>query len=62
TLAYVLAFIINQLGAVIVLGAPFGAGASIAAAATATLVFLVVRPAPKKASPMWGSLAKPMVK
>ena len=62
TLAYVLAFIINQLGSVIVLGAPFGAGASIAAAATAILVFLVVRPAPKKASPMWGSLAKPMVK
>ncbi|HEX5350284.1 MAG TPA: ferrous iron transport protein B [Trichococcus sp.] len=62
TLAYVLAFIINQLGSVIVLGTPFGAGASIAAAATAILVFLVVRPAPKKASPMWGSLAKPMVK
>ena len=62
TLAYVLAFIINQLGSVIVLGAPFGAGASIAAAATAILVFLVVRPAPKKASPMWGSLAKPMIK
>jgi ferrous iron transport protein B len=62
TLAYVLAFIINQLGSVIVLGMPFGAGASIAAAATAILVFLVVRPAPKKASPMWGSLAKPMVK
>lgn len=62
TLAYVLAFIINQLGSVIVLGTPFGSGASIAAAATAILVFLVVRPAPKKASPMWGSLAKPMVK
>lgn len=62
TLAYVLAFIINQLGSVIVLGTPFGAGASIAAAATAILVFLFVRPAPKKASPMWGSLAKPMVK
>ena len=62
TLAYVLAFIINQLGSVIVLGMPFGAGASIAAAATAILVFLVVRPAPKKASTMWGSLAKPMVK
>lgn len=62
TLAYVLAFIINQLGSVIVLGAPFGEGASIAAAATAILVFLVVRPAPKKASPMWGSLAKPMIK
>ena len=62
TLAYVLAFIINQLGSVIVLGTPFGAGASIAAAATAILVFLVVRPAQKKASPMWGSLAKPMVK
>jgi ferrous iron transport protein B len=62
TLAYVLAFIINQLGSVIVLGAPFGVGASIAAAVAAILVFLVVRPAPKKASPIWGSLAKPMVK
>ena len=62
TLAYVLAFIINQLGSVIVLGTPFGAGASIAAAAAAILVFLVVRPAPKQASLMWGSLAKPMVK
>lgn len=62
TLAYVLSFIINQLGSVIVLGAPFGAGASIAAAAVAILVFLVVRPAPEKASPLWGSLAKPMVK
>ncbi|PTQ82006.1 ferrous iron transport protein B [Trichococcus patagoniensis] len=62
TLAYVLAFIINQLGSVIVLGTPFGAGASIAAASTAILMFLVLRPAPKKASPMWGSLAKPMVK
>lgn len=62
TLAYVLAFIINQLGSVIVLGTPFGAGASIASAVAAILVFLVVRPAPKTASPMWGSLAKPMIK
>lgn len=62
TLAYVLAFIINQLGTVIVLGTPFGAGASIASAVAAILVFLVVRPAPKTASPMWGSLAKPMIK
>ena len=62
TLAYVLAFIINQLGSVIVLGTPFGAGGSIASAVAAILVFLVVRPAPKTASPMWGSLAKPMIK
>lgn len=62
TLAYVLAFIINQLGSVIALGTPFGAGASIASAIAAILVFLVVRPAPKTASPMWGSLAKPMIK
>jgi ferrous iron transport protein B len=62
TLAYVLAFIINQIGSVIVLGAPFGTGAALATAAAAILLFIVLRPAPEKASSLWGSLAKPMVK
>lgn len=62
TLAYVLAFIINQIGSVFLLGTPFRFATGLAFAAVAALLFLVVRPAPKMASPFWGSLAKPMVK
>jgi len=62
TLAYVLAFIINQIGSVFLLGTPFGFATGLAVTAVAVLLFLIVRPVPKKASPLWGSLAKPMVK
>ena len=47
-LAYVVALIINQLGGILFGGMTFGAGTVVAIALLAVMIFLLVRPMPKK--------------
>lgn len=48
TLAYIIAYIVNQIGRLIILGESFNLGTFIAFALIAVVIWLLARPAPKK--------------